>query len=145
MVFVGLLDEEKLACARRNRDAVRRRVLDDVRVAVEIRVVDVEEMVLRIARVEGDRQQPALAARPDGVRDVEERARGLPTTNHHDRPFALDDVQRRRVARGGGHVDRLVEAGRERVEGVRAGRSGRDECDRNGGEESKEGLQHGRA
>jgi hypothetical protein len=44
--------EEELPRARRVADAVRRLELDDARIAVRVGVVDVEEMILRVARME---------------------------------------------------------------------------------------------
>src|SRR5260370_36076027 len=49
--------------------------LGDGRVAAGVRVVHEEAAVLRVAWMEGEPQQPALAAAADARRDVEERRR----------------------------------------------------------------------
>ena len=90
-------------------------------VAVQVAVVDVELVVLRVARVEGEREEPALAVVEHAAAQVEERPRDLAVAHHLDRPALLDDVQRRRVAGRRGDVDRLVQAGRDLLERRRRG------------------------
>ena len=92
-------------------DAVRA-VLDDVRVAVSIGVVDVEAVGLGVVRVERHREQPLLAAAQDDRADVEERrAPRLAGLEHDDPAGLLDDVQASRLTRGRGRVHRRLEVG----------------------------------
>src|SRR5215831_14394415 len=91
--------------------------LDHARVAREVGVVDVEEVVLRVARTEGHRQEPELVAAPHSVADVEERARDPAVPNRDDAPRLLDDVERALIARRAGDVGRGDEAGGDRSQG----------------------------
>src|SRR5262249_27248459 len=65
VVVVGLGDVEQLSRARRDGDSVVGAELDDAGVAVPIRVVDVEEVVLLVPGVERHRQEPQLTAASD--------------------------------------------------------------------------------
>ena len=75
------------------RGGTRRRGVSPVR----SRVVDVEEVVLRVARVERHREEPALAAARHAIADVEERARDPAVAHHHDPSRA---ARRRRASTG---------------------------------------------
>ena len=84
-------------------DPVARPVLVDPRVAVRVRVVDVEEMVLRIAGAESNRQQTLLRAlAPDHRGQVEERPHDLAAPDDGDPTRLLDDVEVARLAGRGG-------------------------------------------
>ena len=75
-------------------------------------VVDVEAPVARVLGVEGDREQPLLAAVEDAVGGCRgSRASSvLPVADDPDRPRLLDDEQEIRRARRVVDVDRRVEA-----------------------------------
>ncbi len=106
VVLVRLVDEEELADADRLLPGPRA-VLDDARVAVYVRVVHVEEAVGRVARVEGERQEPLLAAALDEVADVEERGREDATVPDHANPSRLlDHVDPLRLSRSRRDVHR---------------------------------------
>jgi hypothetical protein len=117
VVRVGLRNGEQHLGTRRDRARSVRAVLDDPRVAPKIRVVDVEEVVLRVVRVERDRQEPPLAAARDLRAHVQERR--LPKVSvldDADQPGLLDDVDAVGLARRGGHVERSVEACKDLLE-----------------------------
>src|SRR3954466_190163 len=80
-------------------------------------------MVLRIARVERNREQPLLTARADEPMDVEERLRApLAVDEHPDHAALLDHVEPAALAAGSADEDRRVEAGCERAQaGMRGG------------------------
>src|SRR5205823_2333128 len=86
VVRVGLRDEQKLPRRARDRASPVGAVLDDARVAVPVGVVDVEEPVLRVAGVEGDREKPLLPAAQDEAPDVEERLGPYPAALEDDDP-----------------------------------------------------------
>ena len=91
-----------------------------MRVAAEVGVVDVEEVVLRVARAEGDGQKAVLPSLSHLGADVEERSGDGAVAHELDPPGLLDDVEGRRVTGRRRDVDRLVEAGRDRHEGGRS-------------------------
>ena len=149
VIRIRLLHHEQVVRARRHADAVRRGELGDVAVAVQVAVVDVELVVLRVARVEREREETALAVVEHAAAQVEKRAGDLPVAHHLDRPALLDDVQRRRVAGRRGDVHRLVQAGRDLHEGRRRARGGagrrgqRNENDGKGREAKHAGQGYG--
>jgi hypothetical protein len=104
------------------------RNLDDARVAVQVGVVDVEEVVAPVGGVEGDRKQAALAAALDPAADVEERRRAqLSAGEHPDRAGLLHDVDVARLAGRGRDVGRRGETLRDGLEVDRGGKRGRDD------------------
>jgi hypothetical protein len=82
------------------------------RVPGQVGVVDVEVAVGGIRRVEGQPEQPPLAAAGDAVRDVQERRGEEGAVLHHaDAPRLLHDEEAR-VAGGGGEVQRVAQPAR---------------------------------
>ena len=75
VIRIRLLHHEQVVRARRHADTVRRGQLGDVAVAVQVAVVDVELVVLRVARVEREREETALAVVEHPAAQVEKRAR----------------------------------------------------------------------
>src|SRR5436190_15822728 len=112
MVPVRLLHEQQPARARDDRLAVPRAELDDARVAVQVGVVDVEAMVLLVARAERHREQPTFAPARDARADVEERPGDAPADEVPDAARLLDDVEAVRLGRRRRDVRRRVEAAR---------------------------------
>ncbi len=109
VVRVRLVDPEELAdLLRRGRPSA---VLDHARVAVRVRVVDVEQPVGCVVRVEGDRQQALLATALDEGGDVEERAsEHAPVLDDTDPSCLLDDVEPPLLSGRRGDVHRRLEA-----------------------------------
>ena len=96
VVLVGLVDGQELAEALGPGGA--RAVLDDPRVSLEVRVVDVEARVVREVGVESEREQPLLAAGGDLRPDVQERlGPRLAARQHAHRSLLLHDEQRSRL------------------------------------------------
>ena len=96
-----------------------------LRVALQVGVVGVEEMVPRVRRVERDREEPALlVVGRDAVVDVEERPGDDASLHDLHAPRLLDDVERRRVARRARDVGRIGEPRRDLLERERARRRG---------------------
>src|SRR5262249_3317093 len=93
VVGVRLVEEQEQARGRRNRAPAVRAIPDDPRVTVHVRVVDVQEAVRGVARIEGEPEQPLL---PSGVREIpdveEEPAAQLPSFDDADGPALLYDV-----------------------------------------------------
>ena len=83
-------------------------VLDHPRVAVRVRVVDVEEAGLRVVRGEGDGEEALLAAGDDLVGDVEQRRLLAAGRDADDLAGLLDHVERA-VALGLGDEDGVLE------------------------------------
>ena len=83
-------------------------VLDHPRVAVRVRVVDVEEARSRVVRCEGDREEPLLAAGGDLVGDVEQGGLLAAGRDADDLAGLLDHVERA-VALGLRDEDRVLE------------------------------------
>ena len=71
VVLVGLVDGQQLAHSL--GAALGRPVFGDARVAVQVRVVDVEPRVVREPGVKREREQPLLAAGGHLGRDVQQR------------------------------------------------------------------------
>jgi hypothetical protein len=97
-----VLDSQELAPALRNglpRFLERALVLDHARVTGGVGEVGVEATVGLESGVEGDREEPLLAAvAGDLVADVEKRCLLAPLVGQaHDPPAALDDVEVIRV------------------------------------------------
>ncbi len=119
MVGERLVDPEEHRLRRRlGRVAVRRhRVAGDHRVAVEVRVVDEEEAVGGVVRVEGDAQEPAFAAGTYPVADVEEGPRQEHAVQgvEDDDLAALEGDEETPVA-GVGDGDGGIEAGGQNLE-----------------------------
>src|SRR4029450_13213544 len=79
--------------------------------------IDEEAVVLRVPRVECDRQQPLLPAAAYAAADVEERLRAqLPVHHPADPARLLDDVQLPGLAARLGDVDGRVETRDERAQ-----------------------------
>ncbi len=99
----------------------------DLDVAGAVDVVDVEAPVALVTRVEGDREQPLLAAVADPVADVEEVApERLALAQHADRARLLDHEQE--LGGAGGVVDvhgRVEAADAGELERAAAGARGR--------------------
>ena len=100
------------------RDSIRtirdwtsaRPILDDPRVAVTVRVVDVEPPVRPVLRVERKPEETLLAARLDASTDVEKRLRANAAGGDDaDPPGLLDDVQAAGFARRRRESDRGLE------------------------------------
>ena len=95
-----LVDREQGPAARRVRDVrVARgdRVARDHGVAREVRVVDEEEAVRAVVRVERRREQPLLAAADDERREVQERRREDVDAVPDEDPAALQRDEEPRV------------------------------------------------
>src|SRR5580765_5122461 len=117
VIRVRLLDGEENPPARPDAVAAGGTVDGDARVALEVGVRDVEEMVRRVVRVESHRQEALLTAAHDDVVNVEERPRDVSAADDLDRPPLLDDVERVGIDGGGRDKDRRVESGGDLAEG----------------------------
>src|SRR5215210_2626573 len=105
--------EERLGGSRKADRAVGAE-LEHAHVAGLVVEIDEEAVVLRVARVERDREQALLPARADAAADVEERRRAqLPVHEHPDHARLLDDVELSPFAARRAHEDRRVEPGSE--------------------------------
>src|SRR5512132_1367995 len=91
--------------------------LEDAHVAAPVVEIDEEPVVLRVVRVERDREQALLAATPHDPADVQERLRAqLAVLKHEDQARLLDHVELPGLAARRADEDRLVQAGCERPE-----------------------------
>jgi hypothetical protein len=85
-----------------------------VDVAPLVVVVDVQEPVVRVERVEGDRVEAFLDLRPHARADVQEGLLAHLVVLDEENPAgALDDVESFGLARRCAHVDRLLETLRD--------------------------------
>ena len=110
VVREGLALVEDLPRRGQDRGAPVRAILDDARVPGGVGVVDVEEMVPRVARMERDREQAPLAAARHARVDVEERLPAkLPAHDDGDHPALLDDVEPAGLARRRGQMGQPAE------------------------------------
>ena len=83
----------------RNSDSVSGSILDDPRVPMHVDVIDVEQMVVRVIRMERESQEATFAVEHDLVRDVQKRPDGSMAADDPDQSSLLDDVERRRIVR----------------------------------------------
>ena len=137
----GLGEGEQQAPRGRKRAGVRggRPVARDARVASDVRVVDVQEVVRRVGGIERDPEQPPFPAAGGKRANVqEERAR--PALELVDLPLLLDDVQRPGgvAALRRRHLRELVEAARDELELRRRGGGRNPEREDEDGREGRE-------
>jgi hypothetical protein len=113
VVRVRVVEEQQLPHAP-DRLLTVRAVLDDPRVAPVVGVLDVEEPVLRVARVERKPEQALLAARGDLAVDVEERpCAHAPVLEDDDLAVLEHDVDATPLATRSDHLKRGVEPRRD--------------------------------
>src|SRR5262249_10836118 len=120
VVVIGgaVVDDEQLSARRSNRRARPGTKRVDLDVAALVRVVDVEEVVLRVARMEGDRQQPLLGVAAFHPAADVEKGTPLAAGERHDAARPLDHVEAPGLALRLRDIDGLVEAGGDLPEGV---------------------------
>ena len=109
VVRVGRVRNGGDQCRGRRGDVgVRRRTEPlDGDGTIQIGVVDVEESIARVPRIEGDAQQSLLAAVPHSARDVEEgRRQQLPTFHDANAARLFDDEESGIIGRSR-EVDRI--------------------------------------
>src|SRR5262245_18482662 len=140
VVGVRVVVVEQLARRRGQRSRPVRLVADDASVSTRIGVVDVDEAVRGVLRVEGEPEQPLLPAGLGEVSDVEEES-GSELSALHDPngPALLDDVEPPRLAARGRHVDGLDQSTRDdrAPEGVLGAECrARGACEHDGREDS---------
>jgi hypothetical protein len=113
---LAVVDPEQRLARRGQADRAVGAELVDAHVAGVVVEVDEEAVVLRVSRMERDREQPLLAPAADAAADVEERLRSQPAV-HDDADHArlFDDVQLPGLATRLGDVDRRVETRDERA------------------------------
>jgi hypothetical protein len=122
VVLLGLLDMEQLAHRLGVDRAAAHPELGDPRVPALVAPVQVEPRVGREVGVERDPEQSLLGAGRDAVREVEQR-RAATAVQAHDAAGLLEDPERARVAGGGAHERRPVQAGGDPLDRERAGRA----------------------
>ena len=101
MVGERLIDLEKqLRRCRISHVGVRRNLVAlYVSIAVSVRVIDVEESVARVIRMEGNAQQSLLTTALHAVGDIDERGRKRGAVLYDSNPPSLLDDKEPRIIR----------------------------------------------